>query len=159
MQTPSTNQLLNLARELRATCKENQWDDLRSQIDALLELQSRDHLISGLDMIQTAIECRTLAIKNKHADISAKINEGLKHGKESAEKTLKRRLVDDIRIMVIPRRDFQDPHANTSAAPSATEPTTPNNTAALCRVCGGRITHGINGFCSFVCAMESATAH
>jgi hypothetical protein len=68
MQTPSTNQLLTIARELRAKCKEHQWDDLRRQIDALMELESRDHLIAGLDMIQTAYACRLEALISKQDD-------------------------------------------------------------------------------------------
>ena len=58
MQIPSIIDLLQTASALRAQCKTHRFEDLMRQLDALIELEDRDILIAGLDMITTAYQCR-----------------------------------------------------------------------------------------------------
>lgn len=63
------HELLQHARHLRDECKAHQWDDLRRQIDALIELENLDLLTAGISMIETAVSCRQEAILAKQSDL------------------------------------------------------------------------------------------
>jgi hypothetical protein len=61
----STEQLIELATDLRAICKTHRWEDLMRHLDALIEMESKDILIAGLEMINTVILCRQTKLQHK----------------------------------------------------------------------------------------------